>query len=256
MKIAVCLSGQPRTIEHTYKNILHHFSNYDVDYFCQSWNFNTYKRKLSEPKKIYWEDEKEVDSTTLNDMIQEYFKPKKSIIQENKDVPVVQEFCGLFYSIMAANFLKKQYEIENNFKYDFVVKTRYDIIFDPEAKFLLCPETKISNHLDIFVNNSSRMMYEYQRLNVNDMFFYGSSSAMDIMTSLYHWMILELQNRRSDDWENVGPGVRMTDFAAERNMIVHKTGQPWEIVYRPEAIPLDSMLQFKEIATVHYDFWS
>ncbi len=43
MKIAVCLSGQPRTVRYAAKSIINYFSgDYEVDYFCHSIDNNTF----------------------------------------------------------------------------------------------------------------------------------------------------------------------------------------------------------------------
>jgi hypothetical protein len=38
----------------------------------------------------------------------------------------------MYYSIYKSNELKKQYEIENNFKYDYVIRLRMDVQFEYE----------------------------------------------------------------------------------------------------------------------------
>ena len=85
MKIAVCLSGQPRVIEYAIPSILNFFSGeYEFDFFCHSWNYNTYKRKRDNPGigefPIWWEDDEEVDIAQLEQSLLR-FNPKKYSIQ-------------------------------------------------------------------------------------------------------------------------------------------------------------------------------
>jgi hypothetical protein len=254
MKIAVCLSGQPRTIKYTYKNILDHFSNYDVDYFCQSWDFNTYKYNIP-GVHVAWSSEEDVDHHELISNLNLY-NPKKYIIQKKGAEPLPVGWGSLFYSTTVANFLKKQYEIENNFRYDAVVKSRYDIVFNPNEKFVVDPRVTNNNYLDILVSWKGRMSFEYDRVNVMDTFYYGSSTAMDIMTNLYSLTTLKSQDTRSDDNEEIGPGVRMSDLAESKNMQIIYTRKYMECVYRKDAIPLDPQTDFFEIEKIHKKYYT
>lgn len=253
MKIAVCLSGQPRTINYAYKNILDHFSNYDVDYFCQSWDYSTYKLK-NPGEHVSWEADVEEDKNLLYENLK-LFNPKKIAIQSRCSEPVTIGWGTLLYSTAYANFLKKQYEMENNFRYDYVVKSRYDIVFDPNDKFFIDYRAKPDDPYNIFVSYKGRMTYEYNRQNVMDTFYYGSSTAMDMMTNLYTWTVLKMQRVREDNYEHLGPGVRMSDLAESRNMEILATPLKHEAVYRKDTIPLDPMTQWLEIWEKHMSYY-
>ena len=163
MKIAICLSGQPRTIDYSAPNILQYFSGeHEYDFFCHAWNYNTYKRKKSNPAPgehpVYWDEDTLVDTAWIEEKINSY-KPKKFAVESVHALnPLLARLTGhrmrfpwdsLTYSIMCANNLKKQYEIENNFRYDFVVRSRYDMIFNPNTRFALNGYADKNNHLDI-----------------------------------------------------------------------------------------------------------
>lgn len=248
MKIAVCLSGQPRSIEYTSASILNHFSgNHSYDFFCHSWNYNTWKRK---DDAIYWGDTEIVDDTNLTEHILK-FKPKKFLIQSKHDLPHDYPWFSLFYSMMMANHLKKCYEIENDFRYDIVIKSRFDVICYPNTKF--DPPSEI-NDLDFYCLHNGRMMYEYQRINDSDIIFFGTSLGMDILCDVYR------KNHYSDftpsyysgfaargyDFEALGPGVLIDQYASSVNMRSYTHPLLSEIIYRKEMIPLDPIEHFAE----------
>ena len=117
-KIAICLSGQLRTgilAHNVFRRFFGSLGNYDV--FYHTW---TLKRDTSR-------------------QVQELYNPVRFMEEPPLDVHEVGSFGSMLYSIMQANELKKQYEIENNFRYDLVIKTRFDLIYHEHARFPLTP---------------------------------------------------------------------------------------------------------------------
>jgi len=112
MKKAISFSGQSRFVKEGYnmlKRNLHDFDSYDV--FIHTW-----EGPLNKDCEIY--------------------KPKKIIIEPQKNVmpSIVKEYAptyfthfSMFYSMKESLRLKQDYEKENNFKYDLVIRTRFDI---------------------------------------------------------------------------------------------------------------------------------
>jgi len=259
MRIAICLSGQPRTIDYSAPNILQYFSgDHDYDFFCHSWDYNTYKRKKPNPEPdehpVYWDGDESVDVNWLTEKINLY-KPKKFTIESvgtfnNRRFP----WDSLSYSMMCANNLKKQYEIENNFRYDFVVRSRYDIIFDPTYRFTINDYANRDNHLDIFCTNEARMDFEFSRINVSDEFFYGSSTAMDMLSDLYRRLTKNSISTRGDDWEWIGPGASMSDYAEDRNLRLRVIYLP-TTVFRPEVVNLNPLTDYGQIANYSISFY-
>jgi hypothetical protein len=260
MKIAICLSGQPRTIEYSTPNILQYFSSsdYEFDFFCHSWDYNTYKRKNINSKfgdpPVYWDSSVMVDVGQLNEQILLY-KPKKFLIEGAEIFKGIRfPWDSLTYSMMIANHFKKQYEIENNFRYDFVVRSRFDLIFNPIFKFTVPVQAHRNNHLDIFCTNEARMNFEYSRMNVSDEFFYGSSTAMDILTDLYRRLMHKNSYTKEDDWDWIGPGASMSDYAEDNNLRL----RPFFIqasVFRPEVTNLSPLLEYDQISEYSLSFY-
>lgn len=261
MKIAVCLSGQPRVIEHTIPSILSFFSGEaEFDFFCHTWNYNTYKRLQPNPEPntepVYWTGDEAVNESVLAHIIHR-LNPKKYCIQ---GVDVIKNYRfpwdSLFYSMMYANFLKKEYEVEMGFRYDFVVKTRYDIIFEPNSNFKLDFRADKNNYLDIFHPYVSRRDFEYLRIDASDDIFYGSSLAMDLICDVYRKIYEKAKAEKKDDRECLGPGAIIANFGSEHNIQCHtiSTGMN-KTVYRPEMAPADPVNSYVDICNYNNKFY-
>jgi hypothetical protein len=148
MKIAVCFSGQVRTWKYCYQNWIDNLGPLgDVDYFCHFWDYNSVPEGSKNGYDIIPEDvlltldEKQAIIDTLNPKKIE-FESKK--IWENNEISPTSEnwyskrvanklipwHRNQFYSLMKSANLKRQYELENNFEYDVVIRMRPDSIFD------------------------------------------------------------------------------------------------------------------------------
>jgi hypothetical protein len=139
MKIAFLLSGKPRYIKTGFKffntNFLSLFNNIDV--FAHAW-YNP--ETLEEQKaKVDWKGVISADDQDSDKLIQQLYRPKRSIIepQITFDLPRDYNFdaghkqshqvhYSMFYGIKKAFELMELHEQENNFKYDLIVRTRYD----------------------------------------------------------------------------------------------------------------------------------
>ncbi len=244
MKIAVCLSGQSRTAEFTLKSIQNYFSgDYETDYFCHAWDYNTWKMKKD---SVYWSEDELVNRDDLQIVLNKY-NPKLTLIESKQDCPTEGPWHSLFYSMMMANNLKKQYEIRNNFRYDCVVRARYDSIFDPASNFIF----KQPNHtLDLYMNHADRMKTEFNRINLSDVFFYGSSYCIDVVTDVYRHII-----STTDDLSYLGPGAILHDYCNKYNIVYMKNSNAGEVVYRKECIPADSIIKYGDICMNHMRYY-
>ena len=141
-RIALCYSGRPRSILECYENHKQHFrlGQNDVDVFAHMWfdedlvgsQFRTdvgqgtwpdagVKEWIDEnwkPKKIRYEKPR-----YFADMFNDTWQTKW-VASHPKDNQI-----SMFYGIEQAIKLKKEYEEENNFKYDYVIRMRSDLVF-------------------------------------------------------------------------------------------------------------------------------
>lgn len=201
MRVAICISGAIRSYKSTcmsfFNNIIRSIKLQDrsikVDIFMSVWKFSkeakkdlavqfkwrpdqgtfehakrVYKPKLAECK-VYT---KEVESKLLNEC------KFDEIIKDHKE-NYVANAIGMYYKIYRANELKKQYEKENNFKYDIVIRCRPDFSFE---------DPLLLEHLKLATNNTiikPRDSYSIKS-DSNDKFSLGTSEVMDKYCDLYH----------------------------------------------------------------------
>jgi hypothetical protein len=184
MKIALCLSGQPRYIDDgyngIYKNIL---SKYSPDIFIHTWWNDSMKNKkmdlpssLSSDRTYYWKDD------TL-DLIESRYSPKVFFHQPQIEFEtysnVNYELCrpsnvhSMFYSIEQSNEIKKKYEIKNNFVYDAVIRCRFDTQFNKFDINLL--------NIDLNYINCYTLSHGFP----NDQFAISTSENMNTYSSVY-----------------------------------------------------------------------
>ena len=258
MKIAVCLSGQPRSIEYATNSTLNYFnsSEYEVDYFCHVWDYNTWKCKGD--VKIMYSGYEPVDNTWLYDQIHRY-NPKKFLIDYYAKLYPHLSYVpwgSLFYSMMYANLMKCEYEIENNFKYDYVVKSRYDLVFPPDRKFSPEPEIK-ERHL--YFNHAGRMHYRYNIINASDPIFYGDSWGMDIIADSF-FEIKQFYdmpyNKRADQLGGHDPGTFISQLANKYNVIIDiDRRNPGDTIYRKEMLGTDPFTDFDKLFKNHHSYY-
>ena len=96
----------------------------------------------------------------------------------------------MFFRIYKANKFKKIWEYQNNFIYDFVVRTRFDI--------------KIEN-LEL---DKNKLYFFTEKGDFRDIFFYGSSLLIDIISNIYEWFTYQ-----SPDF--------LTSFSNAESMLKH-----------------------------------
>lgn len=199
-RIAICFSGQPRTWRNcvkTWKENL--FPDYDVDVFCHIWDFNTLPNSItvgSLPNEV------KVEQSELDELLA-VLKPKKFKIESSKEFTTVDSgqrvldpsmtqfnggtkipsFRSQYYGIMQAARLKRQYEIENDFQYDIVVRMRYDAFFTNP----ITQEFTFDKRIDQY--NMYCIHYSWtcntNRGRVGDIFWYAASETYDIIADYY-----------------------------------------------------------------------
>ena len=175
---------------------------------------------------------------------------------------------------MKSVWLKKQYEIKNDFVYDIVVKTRFDINFYqdglakppiPFKKFYL---HKINPLTAYTVNNTfGRFPTEFNYPSFDDVFFYSDSTTMDIISNLYRWnqKIIESADEKRkyghfiDDIENFcGPGVLLYRYLKLWNIHPHcEIPIPYYVVRKEaEELGLNGLTDWQKIYKISRDYYN
>ena len=188
MKSALCLIGlskgyldkTPQTIKENILNVN------NVDVFIHTWN----------------DDENDIKT------IKELFNPKESVFEKqiifSDDNPFLHKMKSRWYSHKKVLDLKKEYEEKYNFKYDFVMVARFDLLFftpfifseyDPNFFYLTNEADPNDPH-----HSSNQMGW-------NEAWFLSNSKTMDEYSKLYDHM---------DEYQEQGKAWAQTYVAGER----------------------------------------
>lgn len=199
MRIAVCISGQPRTWRTAKDNILNYFDLHSVpykteivkvDYFIHTWNTNSYRDK-TQPR---WENEDYLVQENEESDIRSAFNPIYMEFEHFNFDDHLPAWSGLFYSFMKSVMLKRKYELDNDFVYDIVIKTRFDINFPQEGfnKFRFPMNKFFIHNVSPLIGYASgegvtKFPFEFNYNCFDDVYFYSDSPTMDIISNVYRW---------------------------------------------------------------------
>lgn len=210
MRIAICFSGLTRTYRDTYQNfrdaIIAPNKEHDIDIFISTWSIEKSNNSMQYARQVLWYgdeaiafDESPID---FNDIYTRYHP-----VSMNVEQPIIfddswytkingvhiQSLLSMIYKIYNCDKLRRNHEKTNKFKYDAVMRMRFDTIV---------PFAIDVNKLDLNVITTPSMMqpklslkdflhqgvepYEgFQELDwVNDKYAVGNS---DIMTTYCDW---------------------------------------------------------------------
>lgn len=215
MKIALCYSGRPRHYQDCLQNHKDFFGlgNENVDVFAHIWfdeDLIGSPFRSDNPGQGSW------PGFELQEWVEKNWKPKKVIYEKQKDeyfrqlysdvwnisheklnpIPAVHpkdHQLSMFYGIKKVMEMKKQYEDENKFKYDYVFRIRTDFVM--VANF-----GDIKNYdkekLHVSFYDPTALVNQYlpgtwvQDLNIDahyivDIFAFGGSDCMDKYAKVY-----------------------------------------------------------------------
>lgn len=204
MKVALCLSGQPRfysgkSFESMKREIL---DVYDTDVFVHSWiskdeNFSyPYARWSGINEKI-------VIPNSVSDDIVKLYKPKAiqidepmTFIEHSKDDYLSDNMPSMFYSMGAADTLRKTYSTKNSINYDFVIRARTDTLLGT-----LPDLTTFDNDKIYIPDNCPNILF------LNDNFSIAGGEVADICYDIFN---------KIDEYSDEG-----TDYSPEKIWTIH-----------------------------------
>lgn len=179
-KIATCLSGHTRT----YKKVFPNF-NYDTDVFISSCIQSGLPPESLPYLSYHHHGHVNTDLINHEEVINLYNTKAWEFLDDNYIPEELKQYeekltlnnCKLihvgmmFYRMYKANELKKAWEYKTNSKYDYVVRSRFDVVieeinFEPNKLFIMKDDKYIK-----------------------DLFFYGSSSIIDQISDCYKWFV-------------------------------------------------------------------
>jgi len=264
MKIAVCMSGQLRgwDIAKANQKWFWSTSKEEVDYFIHTWNYSGDRRGVSQ--EYEWRD---VSKKEFKEIV-EWYDFKKSIYdtEEQEYFYGDDHWSALFYSFVQSVMLKRQYEIENNFEYDLVIKSRPDIAFDPEYHFT---HELLEDNI-LYTTQGGNMRHEFNMFNLGDICFYGNSYTMDMLVNLYFYRLKVINGNSGHNTKDgdlnfypIGPGVLMHEYLREYGITPVSTlgyhGRYMETIIKlgcPEDLDLLDTREFQKMEKYFRDWYT
>jgi hypothetical protein len=189
MKIAICISGQPRNFKQSYKSLKTYFlDKYDCDIYFHTWKTPNFESTNFGGGNYQYQ----LNESDYNELI-ELYQPKHFILEQpitfdasNYQCPIwrqpLNNTLSMFYSIYKSFQL-----IEGN--YDYVIRTRFDIDY---SKFnlefpkedLILPEwntdfrVKHRGYYDIFAIGTQPAMKVYSEVFSNIISYITNDSEL------------------------------------------------------------------------------
>lgn len=222
MKIALCLSGQPRFVNEVSPFIIKNVcEGYDIDVFAHLWfdeditnnpykyggNGNWVNQRISktaildflsiykpvnhivEPSKQFNDAQLKTDYCYKpNGDLVNWSKHWKESTEPNYRDRIVNNWISYHYSLTQVNRLKKEHEYKNNFKYDFVVKCRTDTIIKTKLKYENYDPNCV--HYTNKLNQPDNMIADW----IN----FGGSGPMDVFMSTFNVFDLIVKDCEND----------------------------------------------------------
>lgn len=190
MKVALCFGGLPRYVLQTYaywQSCL--LDPYVPDVFVHTWCDHT-------------------PSHVLQDQILSLYNPLSCVVESPRSMPVEiykdriwphrttpTGVLSQWYSVQQSQRARQSYEKLNNFKYDVVIRARFDW-------FLEKVDLQINSAWNIAHTptlNGHRFMLRGEGLTgINDQFGYGSSHTADVVADLFDQIPNLYQNENVD----------------------------------------------------------
>ena len=195
MRIAICLSGQPRTWKKCYPRWTELFAHQgEVDYFFHFWNYNTppsFCLKFNNNQPF---EDRVITEEETQDLI-DTLRPKKYLLDCKKEVgywncniPIDKRFgpwcIQQYYSRYYVSLLKQQYELEQDFKYDIVIWQRGDTYMMPGADLKLeKPEPNV-----VYTTHNTPLDKKSNVYRIGDIFYYSDSYTSDQLALFYKFL--------------------------------------------------------------------
>ncbi len=199
IKTALLLAGEMRSFENSelqQKNSENIYQELETDIFISTWlkkgtsyqhNLTPIEKEYSNQvvhhslfKKIYKSNLKKSEIEIFDEWIQKQDSYKKNIFEngfEWEGMKIKGTVIPELYKIKRANELKKEYEKENHFRYDIVIRSRPDIIFKQKIK----PEYLEKINKIIHFNDPPHFYLN----RIFTLFYFSNSNNMDILSSSF-----------------------------------------------------------------------
>lgn len=268
-RVAVCISGQSRTYKQCLGNQRRLFDNMYiggkpivVDYFFHTWDTNQWTNCGSDKAILhtipYEPADIDVEFIQNNINLIDY---KIETYDKNK---INNHWGASLYSMHYSNYLKRKYELNNSFRYNLVIKSRFDILFDTDIRYNIAP---LQDHIMYTASPMGRMDTELNYYNFDDVFFYGTSFTMDMLTDTYRYVNNNIDHHKfAINMENhdipveyfYGPGCLLYRYGTICGLSPCNSSPLYYIVARRAVMQknLDGIINYNEIRQIHFDYYN
>lgn len=221
MRIAVCLAGMLGQEEDKWGRKSHDLTNIDPQLGYRQYSHHLFSKNENVDTFLHIRD------AGYEEQLLDLYKPKKYLFEEYKDFDT-EEFCkgnapvahqrlcskaqwSKYYSVYKAVEQKRKYEEENNFKYDCVFITRYDLLTFEDFVF---SDYDMSYFYAPFSIWQMRVLPPFVPSSINDLWFFSSSKQIDEFSKLF----LDMGKYANDGHNNhVSPHVTVGNKLRESN---------------------------------------
>lgn len=199
MRIALCLSGQPRGLPLSFdqikKNLIE--PNNITDIFLHAWHDEADVGKPYNSTQSTQDGFVGIAKPKTKEILMWAYEPKKSIVEPQRSfeylshliaAPTAKQtiLASQLYSTFKANSLREEYEKENNFKYDLVIRTRFDLhYFKPITISSYENEVKAGKIVVMKKFQDDQERFQNQDKPMTDIFAFGNSEKMSIFSSVF-----------------------------------------------------------------------
>lgn len=228
MKVALCLSGHLRTFRNTAKSLKDNIIDpLNCDVFIHTWDV------LGSPTGKNPGDVNNQDTQIIDIMpeIYDLLNPTLISIERQKDkleelkfktrdiiIPIdekqfIMQHIGLhismFYSLYMSNNIRKEYEEENQIKYDMIIRCRPDIFLKTKLNLSMFPDKN-----KIYVPEIAT----YVENGINDQMAIGYADVMEYYFNIYN----DVENYYRYHYSTVRPEVIIKYYLNKYNIITEE----------------------------------
>lgn len=170
-RIAVCISGEPRSLNHTHESILKffkNFQNFDIFAYIPKCPTDSYVKKYLPEAHVEIREDEYIDDTKMPDGKTNITIGGK-LYHTERFKTGKQRYLQQINGWKESNRMRKEYEASNGFKYDWVIRSRIDVEYvhnfpsgEYTDNFLYIPNFHHFNGVnDRFAMGSAELMNKY-----------------------------------------------------------------------------------------------
>jgi len=229
MKVALCISGQPRSVESGWKTLKFIFENNNPDVFIHTWWDDNYLVEGVTATSFIGMNETEtnIHKDTLR-VVEDLYNPISMVVDSPKDnfddcdnemrrdrivssgmlkgsSTFLYNTASQWWTLKQSINLKKEYEVDNGFLYDVVIKVRFDLwidkfidfskvenrinkktIYVPSRKdYLLTLKNDVEDYRKYYDLRSWEQFQKWASYRTPDPCYFGDSNSLDVCGDLY-----------------------------------------------------------------------